>query len=78
VICFRVGVTRPRGSYGQGQGSIWYDFVHCFGTEGDIRDCPLIYPRGYSDCGHGMDAGVSCSVPFTKSNGKNYNIVTRL
>lgn len=46
--------------YGQGQGEIWLDDINCKGNETSLLHCQR--PSfGENNCGHGEDAGVTCS-----------------
>ena len=47
-------------SFGQGNGTIMLDDLHCDGRETDISECPS---GGWfiHNCQHTEDAGVSCS-----------------
>jgi hypothetical protein len=46
-------------AFGQGNGPIMLDDLHCNGNEPDISECPS---RGWftHNCRHREDAGVSC------------------
>jgi len=49
-----------RAAFGQGNGPIMLDDLHCNGKETDISECPS---NGWftNNCAHYEDAGVSCS-----------------
>jgi len=51
--------------YGQGNGPIWLDGLHCDGTELTIGDCPH-WGWGKHFCYHNEDAGVKCHQPVGK------------
>ncbi|KAF6716083.1 Deleted in malignant brain tumors 1 protein [Oryzias melastigma] len=56
--------------YGQGQGEIWLDDMNCKGNETSLLHCQR--PSfGENNCGHGEDAGVTCSATIRLLNGTN-------
>ncbi|XP_072102521.1 uncharacterized protein [Mobula birostris] len=58
--CPSVAVARGGAHFGQGSGNIWMDDVACNGQESALWSCSF---RGWgiNNCGHGEDAGVSCT-----------------
>ena len=46
--------------FGEGQGPIHLDNVHCTGLERELSLCRHS-DVGMHNCGHGQDAGVSCT-----------------
>lgn len=64
VACRMMGLSggTARGSayYGQGTGTIWLDDLGCTGYEPSLFACRHL-TIGSHNCGHGEDAGVSCS-----------------
>ncbi|XP_074423582.1 scavenger receptor cysteine-rich domain-containing protein DMBT1-like isoform X1 [Larus michahellis] len=65
VVCQQldcgVVISAPRRAYfGEGQGPIWLDNVHCTGTEAALSECRA-NTWGVHGCEHGEDAGVVCS-----------------
>ena len=64
VVCRSLGYQRalsaPFSAYfGQGNGTIWMDDVHCSGNEADIFECPH-NGFGTHNCVHYEDASVIC------------------
>ncbi|XP_073189253.1 CD5 antigen-like [Lepidochelys kempii] len=65
VVCKQLGCgvavsAHHNAHFGRGSGQIWLDEVACDGTESVLWDCGN-EGFGESDCGHGEDAGVTCS-----------------
>ncbi|XP_062891006.1 deleted in malignant brain tumors 1 protein-like isoform X1 [Mobula hypostoma] len=58
--CPSVAVARGGAHFGQGSGNIWMDDVACNGQESTLSDCSF-GGWGINNCGHGEDAGVSCT-----------------
>lgn len=56
-----LSVSRARSArrFGNGEGPIWLDDVHCNGSEDSIFDCQH---RGFGihNCGHTEDIGIIC------------------
>ncbi|XP_036359157.1 atrial natriuretic peptide-converting enzyme-like isoform X2 [Octopus sinensis] len=63
VICkqlgYKSGIALPGGTYGKGNGIIWYDEVNCYGNENSIEFCNG-NTKGEHDCDHTEDVGVQC------------------
>ena len=63
VVCRQLGYGRAvaaLAAYGGGSGPIWYDDVHCNGSEASLTQCAynglLVY-----NCDHSRDVGVICA-----------------
>lgn len=55
----------PGGTYGKGNGIIWFDELNCVGDEDSIVFCEGS-PQGEHDCDHTEDISVQCyQVPIT-------------
>ncbi|XP_055016854.1 lysyl oxidase homolog 2A-like [Boleophthalmus pectinirostris] len=84
VVCRGLGFVNaeswaPRAKYGQGQGRIWLDNVHCSGSEASLLDCQS-NGVGVSDCKHSEDVGVACAqrriagFSFIKNNAQQQGV----
>ncbi|GAB1610322.1 deleted in malignant brain tumors 1 protein-like isoform X1, partial [Argonauta hians] len=63
--------------FGEGNGHIWMDNVHCVGTESSLFRC-IHNGWGRTDCGHYEDASVACSDPIpTTTTGNSSRVQTR-
>ena len=62
VICRQLGYGRAVAAldgYGGGSGPIWYDHVHCSGSETSLTQCAH-HGLGVHYCEHSLDLGVIC------------------
>ena len=64
VVCRELGYAKAilaptNAVFGEGNGHIWLDNVHCVGNESSIENCPH---NGWNDhnCRHYEDASVVC------------------
>lgn len=53
-------VTSSGGFYGEGNGTIHFDFVLCSGREYSLTDCNVHTKLEDSTAGHEHDIGVKC------------------
>ena len=65
VVCRQLGYGTAvgalrRAAYGRGSGPIWYDDVHCSGSEANLAKCAH-RGLGVHNCVHLSDAGVICA-----------------
>ena len=65
VVCHQLGYGRAvaavrNAAYGGGSGLIWYDDVHCNGSEASLTQCTH-RGLGVHSCDHNQDAGVICA-----------------
>ncbi|KAM5306678.1 neurotrypsin isoform 2-T2 [Glossophaga mutica] len=68
VVCRQLGLSGvarawTQAHFGAGAGPVLLDEVRCTGNELSLEQCPKS-PWGEHNCGHGEDAGVSCT-PLT-------------
>uniref|UniRef100_A0A8D0EVC8 Soluble scavenger receptor cysteine-rich domain-containing protein SSC5D n=1 Tax=Strix occidentalis caurina TaxID=311401 RepID=A0A8D0EVC8_STROC len=73
VVCRQLDcgmvVSAPRRArFGEGQGPIWLNDVHCLGTEAALSECRT-KGWGVHGCEHGEDASVVCSEALRLVNG---------
>ena len=64
VVCHQLGyldaLAAPLSAYyGEGSERIWFDNMHCIGTEPDLFAC-MHNGIGEHDCDHSEDASVEC------------------
>ena len=69
--------ARLRGSFGQGRGLIFLDFVNCIGTELQLRNCRN-RGIGVHYCSHVQDAGVVCRGEFYGEDSHSATIHSKL
>ncbi|XP_060758919.1 scavenger receptor cysteine-rich type 1 protein M130-like [Neoarius graeffei] len=72
VVCRELGCGEPvnapqYGEFGAGSGTIWMVYVWCRGSESTLKNCRSDGRGDY--CGHGRDAGVTCSDGVRLVNG---------
>ena len=65
VVCHQLGYGRAvaalkNAPYGGVSGPIWYDNVHCNGSEASLTQCTH-RGLGVHNCDHREDAGVICA-----------------
>ncbi|XP_036369990.1 deleted in malignant brain tumors 1 protein-like [Octopus sinensis] len=67
VVCRQLGYNHGEAyqfaRFGEGNGHIWMDNIHCVGTESSLFRC-IHNGWGRTDCGHYEDASAACSDPI--------------
>ena len=65
VVCNELGfhdvvTDRYKAFYGEGNGQVWLNNLHCVGTESSIKYCSH---RGWgmNNCSHSQDVGIQCT-----------------
>lgn len=53
-------IPRRNAPFGGGSGPIFIDTLVCDGNEQELMECHTINVRGFHQCDHSMDAGVTC------------------
>uniref|UniRef100_A0A3B1JCV3 SRCR domain-containing protein n=1 Tax=Astyanax mexicanus TaxID=7994 RepID=A0A3B1JCV3_ASTMX len=78
VVCRQIGCGRALSAhdgwrFGQGSDPIHLDNVGCFGFESSITDC---HHNGFGmhNCGHGEDAGVTCTGMLVNVEGRGNGV----
>ncbi|KAJ8043104.1 Neurotrypsin [Holothuria leucospilota] len=64
VTCRQLGYTNAlviygNAFFGEGNGSIWLNGLHCYGNESLLSDCKAQASPGVN-CNHSQDVGVLC------------------
>ena len=64
VVCNELGLddavaTRYNAFYGEGNGQVWLNNLHCVGNESSIKNCSH-GGWGINSCSHSQDVGVKC------------------
>ncbi|XP_061077379.1 deleted in malignant brain tumors 1 protein-like [Conger conger] len=65
VVCRELGCGAPKelrgaATFGQGEGQVWAEEIHCRGNESQINFCST-KPSQNQPCSHGNDVGLVCS-----------------
>ena len=65
VVCNELGLddvvpAKYKAFYGEGSGQIWFNNLHCIGTELSIKNCSHS-GWGINNCSHSQDVSVKCA-----------------
>ena len=71
VACHQLGLSYvsvvTNAYYGEGEGQVWLESLHCSGSESQLTDCSF-NGFGSSSCTHHEDAGLVCNSKYISNS----------